>query len=112
MWAWLKNAFSWLVEKFVAIFDWVLTIIYNILVEVAEFIFDKLVDLFTLALGLIPDFDLSGFLSPFTTVISYVDALNDLLPISEAFFCVCFLILYYLAFAFIRTIIKLIPTIG
>lgn len=109
---WFSGAFEWLFEKLKALFDWALTTIYNIVLEVAEFIFEQLVNLFVYVLSLFPDADFSKFENNINVFLELLASLDKLVPISEAFKCMLFLFAYFTVFTIIRLIIKLIPFIG
>ena len=109
---WFSGAFEWLFEKLKALCDWALTTIYNIDLEVAEFIFEQVINLAIYAIGLFPDADFSKFEGNINAFLQILASLDKLAPISEAFNCMLFLIAYYTAYTIIRLIIKFIPGIG
>ena len=109
---WFSGAFEWLFEKLKALCEWALTTIYNIVLEVAEFIFEQVINLAIYAIGLFPDADFSKFEGNINAFLQILASLDKLAPISEAFNCMLFLIAYYTAYTIIRLIIKFIPGIG
>lgn len=109
---WFSGAFEWLFEKLKALFDWALTTIYNIVLEVAEFIFEQLVNLFVYVLSYFPDVDFSKFESNINAFLTIFASLDKLVPVSEAITCMLFLLAYFSVVTIIRLIIKFIPFIG
>ena len=109
---WFSGAFEWLFEKLKGLFDWALTTIYNIVLEVTEFVFEQIINLTIYAIGLFPDVDFSKFEGNINAFLKILASLDKLAPISDAFDCMLFLIAYYTVHTIIRVIIKLIPGIG
>ncbi|MBQ9126746.1 MAG: hypothetical protein IJY15_03185 [Thermoguttaceae bacterium] len=109
---WFSSAFEWLFENLKGLFDWALTTIYNIVLEVAEFVFEQLVNLFIYALNLFPDADFSKFENNIDAFLKILASLDRLVPISDAFDCILFLIAYYTVYTIIYLVIKLIPSVG
>ena len=109
---WFAGAFEWLFEKLKALCDWALTTIYNIVLEVAEFVFEQIVNLAIYALSFFPDVDFSKFESNINSLLTILASLDKLAPISEAFICMLILFAYFTAYTIIRLIIKFVPFIG
>ncbi|MBQ2788598.1 MAG: hypothetical protein IJE97_03105 [Thermoguttaceae bacterium] len=110
--SWFADIFSSLWNACVDLFKWLGVKIYNIVLEVIEFMFEALVDAFIFLLDFFPDLDLSALDDGLSTLLEFLQGLNQFLPLSESFFCVNFLFAYFTIFAVVRTVVKLIPTIG
>lgn len=96
----------------VELLQWLCVKIYNVLLEVSEFMFESFVDTFILLLGFFPDVDLSALDESLTTLLEYWRGFDQFLPFSEIFYCVNFLFAYFIVFTVIRLVVKLVPTIG
>ena len=96
----------------VELLQWLCVKIYNVLLEVSEFMFESFVDTFILLLGFFPDVDLSALDESLTTLLEYWRGFDQFLPFSEIFYCVNFLFAYFIVFTVSRLVVKLVPTIG
>lgn len=96
----------------VKLLQWLGVKIYNVALEVFEFMFDALVDAFIFLLDFFPDVDLSALDEGLSKLLEFLQGLDQFLPLSEVFYCVNFLFAYFTIFAVVRTVVKLVPTIG
>lgn len=110
--SWFAGLFLKLWNAFVELFKWLSVKIYNLALDVFEFMFEKFVDAFCVVVDYFPDVDLSGLDEGLTTLLEYWQGFDQLLPLTEIFFCVNFLFMYFTAFTVIRLVVKCIPTIG
>lgn len=110
--SWFADIFASIWNACVELFKWLSVKIYNIALEVFEFMFDALVDAFIFLLDFFPDVDLSALDEGLSTLLEFLQGLDQFLPLSEIFCCVNFLFAYFTIFAVVRTVVKLVPTIG
>ncbi|MBQ1278654.1 MAG: hypothetical protein IIW01_08200 [Thermoguttaceae bacterium] len=110
--SWFADIFASIWNACVELFKWLGVKIYNIVLEVFEFMFEALVDAFIFLLDFFPDLDLSALDEGLSTLLEFLQGLDQFLPLSEIFYCVNFLFAYFTIFAVVRTVVKLVPTIG
>ncbi|MBP3530903.1 MAG: hypothetical protein J6K25_06945 [Thermoguttaceae bacterium] len=109
---WFARTFYKTWNSTVKLVQWLGVKIYNVALEVFEFMFEKFVDAFLFLLDFFPDADLSGLDAGLSTLLEYWQGFDQILPLSEIFYCVNFLVLYFTIFTAIRLVVKLVPTIG
>lgn len=96
----------------VEFFQWLGVKIYNVALEVFEFMFAAFLDTFLYLIDLFPNVDLSGLDEGLSTLLEYWQGFDQLLPLTELFYCVNFLFAYFTIFSVIRLVVKLVPTLG
>lgn len=110
--SWFAGLFLKIWNALVELFKWLSVKIYNLILDVFEFMFETFVDAFCFVLDFFPDVDLSGLDEGLSTLLEYWQGFDQLLPLTELFYCINFLFAYFTIFTVIRLVVKLVPTIG
>ena len=110
---------QWCVNLFIAAFNaiidflgWLVTSIYNLLVDFFVFLWDGLLSAAIYLLELLPNVDYSRHQSKFEDYLRLVLQLNSILPVVEIFSFFVLLLSFYFVIFVIRTVVKFIPTVG
>lgn len=99
-------------DSTVKLVQWLGVKMYNVALEIFEFMFEMFLETFLILLGFFPDVDLSGLDDGLSTMLKYWQGFDRFLPLSEIFYSASFLFGYFTVFTAVRLIVKLVPTIG
>ena len=110
--SWFASLFLKIWNALVELFKWLGVKCYNLILDVFEFMFEKFVDAFCFILDFFPDVDLTALDEGLTTLLEYWQGFDQILPLTEIFYCMNFLFGYFTIFTLIRLVVKLVPTVG
>lgn len=109
---WLSAIFSAIWQGVIDLLYWLCVLLWNLWLELAEFVFDCLVSLFIFIIGYFPSLDLSKIEEGLATVMSYWQGFDEYLPLTEILVCINFISTLSMILIVVRLVFKFIPKLG